>query len=355
MQPNPIRVIVVGTGGIGDYHVRIWNELPNAKLVGVFDVNHDLATKVAAKYNIPKTYPSLEDAVTDDNVDAIDICTPNMFHKQGVITALSAGKHCLCEKPLAVSPTEIEEMIATRDASGKLLCTIQHMRFEERTTALKRIIDAGHLGDVYYSRAWWLRRRMAPTTPGFLRKDQAGFGPGIDLGVHMLDLAMFLLNHPRPISASATISHKLGPLPNPNNEWGPYDHTQFEVEDFIAGFVRFENGAALSLEASWLLNMKPSELRGIWLHGTAGGATWPDLEIAHALDQSLVDSRIITPTADNGHKNQLSAFADAIITGGSSPVPAEQSLTVAHTLTALYNSAAQNKELPIPPSGTTGP
>jgi len=352
MQPDRIRIIVVGTGGIGDYHVRIWNDLLNAELVGVFDVNHKLATKVAAKYNVPKTYNSLDEAVAAPNVDAIDICTPNMFHKQGVITALSAGKHCLCEKPLAVEAAEIEEMIAARDASGKLLCTIQHMRFEERTTALKRIIDAGHLGDVYYTRACWLRRRMAPTTPGFLRKDQAGFGPGIDIGVHVLDLAMFLLNHPRPVSASATISHKLGPLPNPNNEWGPYDHTQFEVEDFLGGFIRFDDGSALSLEASWLLNMKPSELRGIWLHGTAGGATWPDLELTHSLNDALIDSRVISPTGDNGHKNQLSAFADAIITGGPSPVPAEQSLTVALTLTALYNSAAQNKELPIPTCGT---
>ena len=345
MNNPPVRVIVIGTGGIGKYHVKLWTEVPGAELVGIYDVNAEVAQKVAAQHNVPKVYTSLAEATSDPQVDAVDVCTPNTFHKEGVIAALEAGKHCLCEKPLAVTVADIQAMIAARDRSGHMLTTIQHMRFEERTQTLKRALDAGRVGPVYHTRAWWLRRRMAPATPGFLSKAQAGYGPGMDIGVHVLDLALYLLGHPRAVSVTGVASCYLGRRPDVANEWGVYKPDDFEVEDFAAGFIRFADGTALSLEVSWLLNMVERERYGVWLHGTEGGATWPELKIAHVQDGALADTQLLTGLGTDGHKNQMAAFVSAIRNQGPSPVPAEESLAVARILAALYESATTGCEV----------
>ncbi len=345
MKPERVRVAVVGTGGIGKYHIRLWQELATAEVVGVFDPDAAAAKEAAERYGVKKIYAALAEAVGDPRVDLVDICSPNMFHREGVVAALEAGKHCLCEKPLAVTPAEIEAMIAARDRSGKLLMTAQHMRFEQRSQTLKRVIDAGRLGEVYYTRAWWLRRRCAPVKPGFLRKSQAGYGPGLDIGVHVLDLAMHFLGHPQPVSVTGLTARHLAQRPDVANEWGAFKAADFEVEEFAAGFIRFRNGAALSLEVSWLLNMLEKEQYGVWLFGTEGGAHWPDLKLASVRDGLLVDTTIVSQTGGDGHKHELAACADAVLHGQPSPVPAEQSLTVARMLAALYESAETGREV----------
>ncbi len=343
-MPQPLRVVVIGTGGIGKYHIRTWQAQPEVEVIGVYDREEAVATRVAEEFKVDRVYRSLADAV-GDAADVVDICTPNMFHAEGTIAALNAGKHVLCEKPLAPRAADIRAMIAARDRAGRLLMTCQHMRFEQRTRALRRVIGAGRLGDVYYARAWWLRRRGAPTTPGFLTRAQAGFGPGMDLGVHVLDLAMHLMGGPRPVSVSGVAPCALAHRPDACNQWGSFRAADYEVEDFAAGFVRFEGGAALSLEVSWLLNMVEPESYHVALHGTEGGVRWPELKLAHVQDGLLVDSQIASETGTDGHRYALAAFAEAVRTGGPSPVPAEESLTVARILEGLYESAASGREV----------
>jgi predicted dehydrogenase len=345
MQHERLGVVVVGTGGIGKFHLENWNALDDAQVVGVYDIHADVARAAAQEYDVPTVYETLEDALADPRTRIVDVCTPNMLHKQVVLAALRAGKHCLCEKPLAAHSRDIEEMIAARNEAGTLLMTAQHMRFETGTAALKRMIAAGELGDVYYTRAWWLRRRRAPATPGFLLREQAGFGPGMDLGVHLLDLVLHLLNHPRPVSVSGVAVRKLADQPDLVNEWGTFNPTDFEVEDFAGGLVRFADGSALSLEVSWLLNMPEPEMQKIWLHGVSGGATWPDLHIAHARDGVLLDTRVSSPLPREGHRNAMRALLDAIRASEPSPVPPEESLQVARVLEALYESAAAGREI----------
>lgn len=347
MHPSPIRVVVIGTGGIGKYHLRLWAEMPDVAVAGVFDTNPAVAKAAAEQFGVPHVYDSLDAAVGDTDVEIVDVCTPNMFHQEAVIAALQAGRHCLCEKPLAIDPADIEAMIAARDAAGKLLCTIQHMRFEPRTQALKRLIDHGRLGDVYYTRAWWLRRRGAPATPGFLSRAHAGRGPGADLGVHMLDLILYLLNFPTPTSVTGFSCRKLAQQPNLANEWGVFDPASFEVEEFALGLIRFANNSVLSLEVSWLLNMIDKETHRLWLHGTRAGAEWPNLRLAQCEDGVLLDSAISSNLGGDGHKHQLRAFLDAVRYGRPSPVPTEQSLTVARLLETLYQSAECQQEIQL--------
>jgi predicted dehydrogenase len=348
-----LRVILIGTGGMGRGHLRVWQELPQVQVVGLYDVVPAVARGVAEEFTVPKVYRSLREAVDEPDADAAVVCTPNMFHKEAVVAVLQSGKHCLCAKPLAVTADDIRAMIAARDQSRRLLMTAQHLRFEQRSQTLKRVVAAGRLGHVYYARAWWLRRRLAPTTPGFITRSQAGHGPGVDLGVHVLDLAMHLLDHPRPVSVTGVTGCHLGRRPDVANQWGPYPAEQFDVEDHAAGLVRFEGGLALSLEVSWLLNMPEPELYGVWLFGAEAGVRWPNLMIAHVQDGVLVDSQIVSDTGTAAYKNEMLAFVDAIIHDRPAPVPAEQSLAVARILEGLYASPQTGREVRLdnsPPS-----
>jgi predicted dehydrogenase len=345
VKPDSLGVAVVGTGGIGRYHVHEWATVSGARLVGLCDQSADAARAVADKCKIPRVYESLAAAVGDPQVDIVDVCTPNRFHQAGVIAALDAGKHCVCEKPLAVEPAEIEAMIAARDRSGRLLMTCQQLRFEPPTRALRQLIDVNRLGDVYYARAVWHRRRMVPTSPGLLTRAQAGFGPGLDLGVHMLDLSLHLMGFPAPQSVTGFATQRLARDPELVNEWGPYDTDLFDVEDFAGALVRLAGDAVLMLEASWLFNMTPREQRAIWLHGTRGGAAWPDVNLAYEEAGLMLDATPAHLEGPPGHRAALQAFVDAIESGGPSPVPPEESLIVARILDALYASAAQGTEV----------
>lgn len=344
MASDTLQVALIGTGGIGELHLDQWRQVDHAEVSGVFDVSAESARRAAENFEVETVYESLEDAVADEAIDAVDICVPNRAHTAAVITALDAGKHVICEKPLAATSAEIEQMIAARDRAEKLLMTAQHLRFEERSAAFKKMVDAGRLGEVYYARAFWLRRRMLPTTPGFIRKEQSGGGPGIDIGVHALDLALHFMGFPKPISVTGVADCKLAKREGVFNEWGEFDAADFDVEDFAAGMIRFENGAALTLEVSWMLNIDEDESYGVHLFGENGGGRWPELKFSHEHDGLLLDEQISNIRENHGHRNELREFTRAVRDGGPSPVPAEESLVVARILEALYASAAQGSE-----------
>lgn len=345
MQSEKLGVVVIGAGWAGRVHLKCWSEVPNTELVGVCDTNLAAAQKAATDFGAKNVYATLKEALAAPNTHVVSVCTPNMFHRECVVAALGAGKHCACEKPLAVTPAEIEAMIAARDRAGKLLMTTQHMRFENQTQSLKRIIDTGRLGAVYYARAVWLRRRGAPAALGFINKQQAGHGPGMDIGVHVLDLACHLMGRPQAVSVSGIADCKLAQRPDNANQWGSFKVEDFQVEDFAAAFVRFADGGALTLEVSWLLNQRESETFGIWLYGTEGGAKWPDLTLNYVQEGLLIDTQIASGHGHDGHKNALSAFAEAIRQGKPSPVPPEESLNIARILAAIYESAASGREV----------
>ncbi len=337
-SPN-LHVALVGAGNIGQHHLRQWQQIDQATIVGVHDRDADRAARVAKEFNIPRVYPTLDGVLGDDAVSAVDVCTPNAAHVPASRAALLAGKHVICEKPLGIDPADIETLIAARDQSGKLLMTGQHLRFEPQTQALKRVIDAGGLGDVYYARAWWLRRRRAPAAPTFLSRQEAGGGATVDLGVHLLDLVMHLLDHPTPVSVTGMTTTMLGKRPDLCNEWGDFKPDDIDVDEFAVGLVRFSNGLTLTLETSWLLNMIEPEVRRLWLFGSNAGAEWPELQLSHTRYQLMADTRLSPPPAEDGICAELRAFVSAINNGDPSPVPPEQSLVVARILAALNRAA----------------
>jgi len=349
---NPLKVGVIGVGGIAATHFPGWKASPHAELVAFSDPFESVLIKTAAEHNITKTYVKPEDLIADPDIDVIDICTPSAYHAPLAIAALEAGKHVICEKPLAPTPADIDAMIAARDKSGKLLMTAQHFRFQQDTIALKAELDSGILGDVYHARSWMLRRNWTPVRPGFIYKKNSGGGPCIDIGVHILDLTLWMMGHPRPVAVTGVTQDKLSKLPGAFSGWGgaeiPHDA---DVEEFAAAFVRFEDGQTLSLEVSWQLHHPTQgEDMQMWLYGTQSGAHWPSSKIITSNLKTKRTQDIQLNGVANGmeaHAYECFKFAEAIAEGGPSPVPAEQSRDVQSILNALYESAETRKEVRI--------
>lgn len=241
-------------------------------------------------------------------------------------------------------------MIAARDRSRKLLMTAQHFRFSGTARALKAEIDSGVLGDVYHARGWMLRRAALATRPGFLRREHAGGGACIDIGVHILDLTLWMMGHPRPTTVTGVTQERLGHLPGAFSIWGGPIPRDLDVEEFAAAFVRFANGATLILEVSWLLHHRTQgEDMQMWLYGERGGAHWPVNEILttnYATGQHLT-TLIERADTFEPHALECMAFADAVANGKPSPVPPEQSLDVITILDGLYRSAAAGREVTL--------
>jgi len=347
-----LRVGVIGLGGIANTHVPGWSSSPYTELVAGSDINPAAFPVWEQKYGIKRFCQDPEELLQDPEIDIVDICSPNMFHTQQVIAALNAGKHVICEKPLAPTPAEIRQMIEARDRSGKLLMTAQHFRFKGISQAMKTEIDRGSLGKIYHARAWMLRRSGLPVRPTFIYKSQSGGGPCIDIGVHILDLTLWLMGHPKPVTVSGVARTELAKHAEAFSSWGrtlvPQD---IDVEDFAAAFVRFDSGATLVLETSWLLHHNtPGEVSKVWLYGTEGGCEWPNAEFRetdYASRQWVNRSLLLTQDSMEPHALECVEFARAVAEGLPSPVPAEHSLYVQTILDGIYRSQQAGAEVTV--------
>jgi predicted dehydrogenase len=338
---DPVRIAQIGAGGFGRFHLDTWKHVPEGRVVGLFDQSTSAAQAAAQASGVEQVYPTLEAALADEQVDAVTVIVPNRFHAEITIAALEAGKHVLCEKPLAPTAEAVRQMIAARDKTDRILMAGQHLRFDSRTRALHSQIQAGKLGQVYHAKAQWLRSRGLPATPGFMTRELAGFGPGADIGVHVLDLAMHLMDMPRPRIVLGQAGCWLAKTPGRANDWGPYDTNLMDVEDLAVAMITFSNGGTLMLEASWMLNLPGDERLNVELYGTEGGMHWPEMKLAGETNGQYHVGQIKSTRAEvmDGHANEFRAFCHAIQTGGPSPLPAEQSLVIAQILDALYASA----------------
>lgn len=347
-----VKVGVIGVGGISRTHMPGWAASEHAEVVAGSDINGQVLEEWGAQHGVTRLSTDPAELFRDPDIDIIDVCTPNMYHTPLVVAALEAGKHVICEKPLAPKPDDIRKMIAARDAAGKLLMTAQHFRFKGVSQAMKAEIGTGALGDIYHARSWMLRRNGLIPTPTFIRKEHSGGGPCIDIGVHVLDLTLWLMGNPKPVAvtgvAKAPLAHHEGAFAT----WRPMlISPEFDVEDFAAAFVRFENGATLVLEVSWLLHHDiEGEDMQIWLYGNEGGCHWPKgqfLETNYETKQFYNRDLQLTQDVMEPHAYECVRFAEAVAEGLPSPVPAEQSLQVMTILDGIYRSQAEGREVQL--------
>jgi predicted dehydrogenase len=354
MTNSKLNIAVIGTGGIVHAHMPGWIDSPYAQVVAGYDAHTPTLQGWGEKYGITRLAANLDEILADKSIDAVDICVPNRAHAPIAIAALKAGKHVLCEKPLAPTPDEIRQMIAARDASGKMLMTAQHFRFAGHARALKAEIDAGALGPIYHARSWMLRRNFLPTRPGFIKQALSGGGVTVDIGVHILDLTLWMMGHPKPVSVSGSTRTSLARQPGAFTAWGddPRIPAEIDVEELATAFVRFDNGATLILEVSWMLHHDvaagSAEDMRMWLYGERAGAVWPANEILSSNNDTMQHYKSTLQIARQErkpHAQECLDFAKAILDGAPSPVPAEQSLQVITILDAVYRSQREGAEV----------
>lgn len=346
-----LNVGIIGVGGISRSHMPGWAASEHAEVVAGCDIDEHKLRSWSEEHAVTTLYERPEELFADKDIDIVDVCVPNMHHAPLSIAALEAGKHVLCEKPLAPTPDDILQMIEARDKAGKLLMTAQHFRFEPTSMAMKAEIDLGVLGDIYHARSWMLRRGFAPTTPGFVQRKYSGGGPCIDIGVHILDLTLWFMGNPQPVAVSgvarAEIAKREGAFGSGRHRIPP----EYDVEDFAAAFIRFDTGATLILEVSWLLHHDTAgEDMQMWLYGTEAGLHWPKCEILETNYQTrqFYNKAVrLMPAGLEAHAQECVEFARAVDEEAPSPVPAEQSLQVMAILDGIYRSQKMGSEVQL--------
>ncbi len=343
---KPIGIAIIGSGAIAQgVHLPAYQKLQDegkAKIVAVCDANEETAKAAQAKFGVPHVFTDYAEMLALDAVDAVDVCTPNFLHVQPVLDSFAAGKHVICEKPIALNAVEGQAMVDAGRAAGRQFMIALNNRFGGAPQAVKRFIDDGKLGGVYYARAQALRRRGVPSWGVFTQKDKQGGGPLIDIGVHILDMTLWLMGHPRPVSATGQTYQKFGRKAGVFNPWGAWDPEKFTVEDFAAGFVRFENGATLTLESSFIANGE--DAYQTTLYGDEGGVfldlnTPGNTKFFREESGSLTDTQFVSVPTVGSHEAEIRGFVQALLDGTEVPVTGEQGLMVTRILDALYASS----------------
>lgn len=349
-----IKVGIIGTGNISHCHIGGYKALPDlCEVVAVCDIDEEKVKAYAASYGVPRHYTDYNEMLEKEKLDAVSVCTWNAEHKNATIAALRSGANVICEKPMAMNAEEALEMEKTAKECGKLLMIAFVRRFGNDADILKRFIDAGSLGDIYYAKATYLRRNGCPGG-WFGDKRYSGGGPLIDLGVHVIDLVRYLAGCPKPVAAYGVTYNNLGMnRASGGQSWvSSTKGSQFvyDVEDFASAFVRFDNGLTLLVEASFNLNLK-NDTGNIELFGTKAGAKIdPQIEFFSDMNGMFVD---IKPHGDtalsfNGLFNrEIAHFVDCVRNGTPCRSQAEDGVVLMKILDAIYKSAQTGAEVKI--------
>jgi len=290
-----LKIGFIGCGGIANQkHFPGMTQQKDADLVAFCDIVEERAATSAKKYGTSdaKVYTDYKELLADPTIDAVHVLTPNVSHCEITVAALEAGKHVLCEKPMAATTEDAKKMLEARDRTGKMLTIgYQYRHFHENAIA-KKVVDDGWVGDVYYAEASLIRRRGVPTWGVFTDKSKQGGGPLIDIGTHALDLTLWMMNNYEPEYVVGAAHFKLGTMLNPEVQGqtgylhglpDPWDNKTFEVEDSAMGFVKMKNGAVIYLKASWAINMITSPGM-VMLCGTKGGVdTYDGVRLNHVV------------------------------------------------------------------------
>jgi predicted dehydrogenase len=354
MTTQQLRVGVIGAG-IGAAHLHAYAQVPRAEIVALAGLDDDRVRLVANTFQVPVTFRDYQDLLEHPQIDAVSVCLPNALHAPVTVAALESGKHVLVEKPLARHAAEGRAMIAAAAQHGKVLMVAFNHRYRGDVQWLKQYIERGALGEIYYVKAYWMRRAGIPRLGSwFVSKEHAGGGPLIDLGVHVLDMALYLLGEPRPVGVSGSTYAKFGP--RGLKGWGTNQftdvHLPYEVEDLGTAFIRLETGATLLLEASWATHSSAGDDFGITLYGTEGGAEITVRNYGHENTLRLFTDLTVLPCESapkppegQGHLSVIERFVAAAL-DGDPPVPsAQEGLLRTEVIDAIYQSAATGQEV----------
>ena len=351
------RVGIIGCGGIANgKHMPALKRVADCEMVAFCDVIEERAKKAAQDFGAEgaKVYTDYKELLKDGTIDVVHVCTPNRSHSFITVDALEAGKHVMCEKPMAINSAEAKKMLDAAKRTGKLLSIGYQSRFRADSRYLKAEAEAGTFGDIYYAKATAIRRRAVPTWGVFLNEHEQGGGPLIDIGTHALDLTLWIMNNYKPKYCVGTSYHKLNNDTDQANMWGNWDPEKFTVEDSAFGFIVMENGATIVLESSWALNTLDVREAVTSVSGTKAGADMMDgLRINGVRNGAQY---VLKPDFNAGsvafsHGSGAEGAADMeerlwieAVRGGDAPITKpEEAYCVTRILEGIYESARTGK------------
>ena len=346
-----IRVAIVGTGNISNYHLKAYKKLNNVEIVAACDINYERAVNFCKKYDIPGVFKDHKKMLEEIKPDAISVCTWNNSHAEISMDALNAGADVLCEKPLAMNSKEAIKMQETAERTGRLLMVGFVRRFAQGTEIVRDFIEEGKLGEIYYAKTGCIRRCGNPSG-WFADKSKSGGGPLIDLGVHMIDLCRYLMGKPETEGVYGVTYDKLGP----RNDVKMIDRyraadagTTCDVEDFASALIKFRNGSALAVEVSFTLHTANEKIYCEIFGTKAGAEVAPDIKIAGAeagynTDMTPAYSREANEF-ESMFERQICHFIDCVNGTEKCISPVEDGVELMKILDAVYESAETGREV----------
>lgn len=344
---DKLRIGILGAGNIAQRsHLPAYAARDDVELAAVADLHLSRAQGAAQKFGIARAYGSVSELLEKEKLDAVDICVWNCAHAPCAIEAAKRGLHILCEKPMALSLGHALEMEAAVKKAGVTFMMALPNRFKAEYQLARRLLDEGRLGEVYYAKTAMIRRRGTPLG-WFTDASKAGGGPVIDIGVHAIDRAWFLMGCPKPSRVSASISKRIGDYGTQGvARWVALDSdvTGFDTEDSAAGILHFENGASLLFEVSWALNAPKQDYTQVC--GTRAGLTMEPLTLYGEEAGHLSDALLTTIPADP-FAGEIDHFLRCVRTGEPPIAPIEHGVAVQRILEGIYRSAALGREVEI--------
>lgn len=352
-----LKIGIIGTGWIAESHVESYKQMPDVEIVAGADLIDGKAEKFFKRYGLEnvRLYPNHKAMLDAEDLDAVSVCTYNTAHAECTIYALNKGVNVLLEKPMCVTTEEAVEIMKAEKKSGKILSIGFQPRLDENMKMIKKIVQSGELGDIYYIQTGGGRRRGIPNST-FIEKKTAGIGALGDIGCYSLDMVLNAIGYPKPLTVTGYTSNFFGTNPLYNN---PKDAARFNVDDFAAAFIRLEGGIILDFRIAWAMHVntpgdtiimgKKGALRipstDCW-NGSVGGP----MTLYHDVAGTQVET--VIPVCENTgfgglFYKKIRSFLDAVKTGGEAPVPTSQILYNQAIIDGISKSAELGREIEI--------
>lgn len=347
------RVAIIGCGGIAQTHLNAYKAIPEVEIVAGVDIKPDRLDVMAQTWGIPRKalFTDWKEMLNKVKPDAVDVCTPNGIHCAPVVDACRAGCHAMVEKPMAMHPAECEKMVAAAKTAGVKLAVGFQQRYRANSTALIKAREDGRFGKIMFVKCQALRRRGIPNWGVFGRKALQGGGPMIDIGVHILECAWTFMGAPKPVAASGNVWTYLGDKPSSvRNAWPNWDYKTYTVEDLAIGQIRFETGALLQIESSFVAHIEQNDLFNFIAMGEKAGCSWETASIftdEHDLMVNMTPAFVGKEDWTYMFETKLRNWVNACRKNSPLGAPGEDGLAVQKMLDGIYRSAKAGREVPI--------
>ena len=353
---DKLKIGIIGTGWIAESHIESYKRMKDVKVVAMADLIPGKAEKFAARYGIEgcRFYPDHKSLLDNEELDAVSICTYNTQHAPCAIYALEKGVNVLLEKPMCVTTEEAVEIMRAEKKSGKVLSIGIQPRFDENMQMIKKIVDSGVLGKIYYIQTGGGRRRGIPNST-FIEKSTGGIGAMGDIGCYSLDCVLNAIGYPKPLTVTGYTSNYFGTSTEYQSE---ADAKRFNVDDFAAAFVRLEGGIILDFRIAWAMHLDTpgdSIIMGTkgslripstdcW-NGTVGGPMTIYHDVAGAQTQTTIP--VIESKGPGLFDRKIRSFLDAVKNGTPAPVPTSQILYNQAIIDHIVKSAELGHEVEV--------